>query len=83
RAIGFYYKKDVWNKLIVRAMQTDNSWQVSAAKYRSLYDKLYVGAFTNKQDLVRTVVSPDYTVPDSNVIIDRQIVPAREGLYVH
>lgn len=83
RAIGFYYKKDVWNRLVVRAMETDNSWQASAAKYRSLYDKLQVDALTNKQDLVRTVVSPDYSVPASNAIIGQQIIPAREGLYVH
>lgn len=39
-AIHFYYNKDIWNKLINSAMNSDNSWKKSAEKYSSLYYKL-------------------------------------------
>lgn len=36
----FYDKKREWNKIVDRAMATDFSWNVSAAKYQEMYDWL-------------------------------------------
>lgn len=36
----YYDKKREWNKIIDRAMATDFSWSVSAAKYQEMYDWL-------------------------------------------
>ena len=36
----YYDKKREWNKIIDRAMATDFSWNVSAAKYQEMYDWL-------------------------------------------
>lgn len=40
RAIGFFADKKVWDKLTVRAMEQDYSWDESAKKYEELYNKL-------------------------------------------
>lgn len=41
RAIDFYKnKKDIWNKLVLRAMEGDYSWENSASEYMKLYEKL-------------------------------------------
>ncbi|MCL6586663.1 MAG: glycogen synthase GlgA [Anoxybacillus sp.] len=44
RAIGFYYQKEVWEKLVVTAMSRDYSWAQSAFKYNRLYDELMAGS---------------------------------------
>ena len=36
----FYDKKREWNKIVDRAMAADFSWNVSAAKYQEMYDRL-------------------------------------------
>ncbi len=36
----YYDKKREWNKIVDRAMATDFSWNVSAAKYQEMYDWL-------------------------------------------
>lgn len=36
----YYDKKRDWNKIVDRAMETDYSWKVSAAKYQEMYDWL-------------------------------------------
>jgi starch synthase len=41
RAIYFYYDKDVWNQLVVKAMEEDNSWVKSANTYFDLYKNLW------------------------------------------
>lgn len=38
RALGCYYNKDEWNKLVMRGIKTDNSWETSANKYLQLYN---------------------------------------------
>ncbi len=40
RALDLYQNADEWNALVKRAINTDFSWSVSAAKYISLYEKL-------------------------------------------
>ncbi|MBQ5590787.1 MAG: glycogen synthase GlgA [Clostridia bacterium] len=40
RALGCYYNKDEWNKLVMRGITTDNSWENSANKYLKLYDEI-------------------------------------------
>ena len=40
RAIGFFSDKDVWKKLVKRAMKEDFSWEESAKKYIDLYEQL-------------------------------------------
>lgn len=40
RAIGFYKDKNVWNKLVLRALNGDYSWKSSAAEYKNLYKML-------------------------------------------
>ncbi|MFW6266168.1 MAG: glycogen synthase GlgA [Halanaerobiales bacterium] len=40
RAFSFYRKKEVWQKLIKRAMKLDFSWNNSANKYNDLYQNL-------------------------------------------
>ncbi|BDU49873.1 glycogen synthase GlgA [Haliovirga abyssi] len=41
RAIDFYKnRKDIWNKLLLRAMEGDYSWENSASEYMKLYEKL-------------------------------------------
>ena len=37
RALGCYYNKEEWNKLMLRGIKTDNSWENSANKYIQLY----------------------------------------------
>lgn len=37
RAIDFYYKREIWKKLIKRAMSGDYSWDKSASRYIDLY----------------------------------------------
>lgn len=43
RAIGFYYQKNIWSKIVTKAMQCDFSWYKSAQKYQDLYKKLMYG----------------------------------------
>lgn len=38
RALGCYYNKDEWNKLVLRGINTDNSWENSANSYLKLYN---------------------------------------------
>ena len=40
RAISFYYQKDIWNKIIQKAIHMDYGWGKSARRYRDLYEKL-------------------------------------------
>ncbi len=40
RAIYYYYNKNVWDKLVTRAMEEDNSWSKSANLYNNLYNSL-------------------------------------------
>ncbi|SMD13755.1 glycogen synthase GlgA [Sporomusa malonica] len=82
RAISFYHNKEVWNKLTARVMRTDNSWRVSAGKYRELYNKLYVEEYIYKGAAAspETILShTDLTIPDD---IER-LIPAQEGSYAH
>lgn len=44
RALGFYYQKEVWEKLVIAAMSRDYSWAQSAFKYNQLYDELMAGS---------------------------------------
>ena len=37
RALGCYYNKEEWKKLVLKGMETDNSWSNSASKYIQLY----------------------------------------------
>lgn len=37
RAVSFYDKKGIWNKLVTRVMDLDYSWHNSAQKYAELY----------------------------------------------
>jgi starch synthase len=39
-AVSCYYKKDVWDGLVTRAMGCDFSWNSSASKYLELYNSL-------------------------------------------
>jgi starch synthase len=40
RAVSFYYKKGIWNKIVNRVMNLDYSWHNSAKKYSELYHEL-------------------------------------------
>ena len=40
RAKGLYYNKEYWNKAVVRAMQSDFSWNRSAREYVSMYQQI-------------------------------------------
>ena len=40
RAIGFFSDKEVWKKLLKRAVSQDFSWQESAKKYNEIYHSL-------------------------------------------
>lgn len=40
KALGLYYDKPVWMKIIQNAMQTDYSWRQSAQQYHSIYRRL-------------------------------------------
>ncbi|RYD05095.1 hypothetical protein N752_11015 [Desulforamulus aquiferis] len=39
-AIKCYQEKEIWSKLVVRAMLSDFSWYKSAQKYKDLYNNL-------------------------------------------
>lgn len=39
-ALKFYHNKETWNKIIINAMKTDNSWQKSSIEYKKLYEKI-------------------------------------------
>ncbi len=39
-ALQLYYNKENWAKLMIRAMNSDNSWKKSAKEYVKLYDTL-------------------------------------------
>ena len=41
RAIGCYYNKPEWNKLVKKVMDTDFSWNYAADKYYELYYSLF------------------------------------------
>lgn len=41
RALGLYYDKPVWTKIVQNAMQTDYSWLQSAQQYQSIYHRLH------------------------------------------
>jgi len=40
RAIYYYYDKKIWKKMVVNAMEEDNSWTQSAKLYEDLYKSL-------------------------------------------
>ncbi len=40
RAVDFFSKKEIWSKLVRRAMKENFSWEESAKKYIELYEKL-------------------------------------------
>lgn len=37
RAVGFYYDKDKWNRIVKNAMDSNFSWERSAGEYEKLY----------------------------------------------
>jgi len=41
KALGLYYDKPVWAKIVHNAMQSDYSWRQSAAQYQSIYNRLH------------------------------------------
>ena len=41
RGLSYFAEKPVWEKLVVNAMKTDNSWDKSAREYAMLYTKIY------------------------------------------
>lgn len=43
RALENYKHKDTWRRLIIRAMQESNSWEIPAKKYILLYRKMLKG----------------------------------------
>jgi starch synthase len=43
RAIRVYERKEDWNKIMIRAMKEDFSWERSAEKYMKLYEKILKG----------------------------------------
>ncbi len=44
RALSMYYdRKDEWDKLVIRAMECDNSWKKSANEYLKIYKALIKG----------------------------------------
>jgi starch synthase len=47
RAISYYHDKDVWVKLVKRAMEMDNSWAQSAFRYNQLYAGLIARSETH------------------------------------
>lgn len=40
RALGAYYDKEYWQKLVLRALKCDNSWGRSAKEYIKLYESI-------------------------------------------
>jgi starch synthase len=40
RALYFYEDKETWNFIMKEAMESDNSWENSALKYKELYEEL-------------------------------------------
>jgi len=40
RAIDFFSNKDIWHKIVRKAMKEDFSWEESAKKYIELYESL-------------------------------------------
>jgi len=44
-AIEVYKNKDKWQSLVMRAMNSYNSWDKSANEYKKLYDELYVESY--------------------------------------
>ena len=40
KAINFFHRKDVWEKIVKNAMESDFSWKKSAKKYCELYDRI-------------------------------------------
>ncbi|HWR09553.1 glycogen synthase GlgA [Sporomusa sp.] len=79
RAIHFYHNKEVWNKLTNRVMRADNSWHISAGKYRKLYHKLYVEEYIYKEATSQPEAKPRHANPHS---ID-PLIPVREAPYAH
>ena len=43
RAIDCYHHKDLWKKLVRRAMAADNSWARSVGAYHALYQSMTGG----------------------------------------
>jgi starch synthase len=43
RALGAYQQRDAWRSLVVRAMEQDFSWNVSARRYVEMYQAALVG----------------------------------------
>ncbi|MBP2664723.1 MAG: glgA 1, partial [Firmicutes bacterium] len=83
RAIGFYHNKEIWNRLVDRVMRTDNSWHISASKYRQLYNKLYIEEHIYKEAAPSPEPVPDYsglTFPFNDF---EQSLPVEEAPYVH
>jgi starch synthase len=39
-AIGIYYDKNQWDRIVKQAMNSDNSWSKSAEMYLNMYKKL-------------------------------------------
>ncbi|MCF8000938.1 MAG: glycogen synthase GlgA [Halanaerobiales bacterium] len=54
RALSFYHKKEVWNKLVKRVMQQDFSWKKAAKEYEELYSKILVDKKDNKVTKIKT-----------------------------
>lgn len=47
RAVSFYHEGEVWETLVKRAMETDNSWAQSAFRYNQLYAELMARSETH------------------------------------
>lgn len=83
RAIGFYHNKKIWNRLVDRVMRTDNSWHISASKYRQLYNKLYVEEHIYKEATSSPEAVPDYSGLTFPLNDFEQSLPVEEAPYVH
>lgn len=83
RAISCYHNKEIWTELVDRVMRTDNSWRISAGKYRQLYNKLYVEEYIYNEATTRPEAISDYggqTFPLNGL---EQLISAEEALYAH
>jgi starch synthase len=67
RAVSFYDKKGIWNKLVTRVMDLDYSWHNSAKKYADLYAEVS-GYKVEEADEEKSPVEIKVFQPDSDEI---------------
>jgi starch synthase len=41
RGLAYFEEETIWEKLVLNAMHTDNSWTKAAKSYKAIYDSLY------------------------------------------